>query len=155
MYLTAHRVLTPDRARRGINASLYLHTGAHPLGLIAWDRLRAWGASDFDRITTTHPGRHVESVDELERGGNLVLSYLDVVAADSIPVGQLESELDRLAVDLVDEVGRVRTADHVAARFWVGVMLGPRNLRLEFEALRAACLELLQQHQRHGVALGG
>lgn len=154
MYLAAHRVLTPDRTHRGINVSYYTHDAVRRLVPIEWDKIGSWSPSVFDEITTMHPGHHVDSMDALPRGGNLVLSYLDVLAADSVEAAQLEAELDTLAAALMDEVGRVRAADHVAARFWVGVMLGPENLRLEFEALRAACLELRRAHPSQVVAVG-
>ncbi|MEK7270836.1 MAG: hypothetical protein AAB215_07865 [Planctomycetota bacterium] len=76
MYVTAQRVEdTKDRKKQGINSFLYSHgpqswTGAPPAGVLP----------DAD------PGELVASDIHLPPPGNLVRSYLDVVAPDGTPI---------------------------------------------------------------------
>lgn len=83
MYLTAQRVRSGTRT--GINVLLY----RHPPGLpIAW--------ADPVIVVEQDPGELVSAQIEVPPGGNAVLSYLDIVAEESVRSEQVVEHLEGL-----------------------------------------------------------
>lgn len=85
MYLTAHRVRSRDGQSLGINVFLYDHHGESIPGM-------SWDAPEVRRVEE-RPGVLVGDSVDLVPGGNEVLSYLDVVAADGVVPGLLVEAL--------------------------------------------------------------
>src|SRR5438270_185469 len=91
MYITAHHVASPTSNRDGINSFLHLH-GAMP-GM-------NWNAPNVRLVSDRIPGTLVRQQQEIEPGGNHVLSYLDVVAPDSAGMAQVEAALAQFGNEL-------------------------------------------------------
>ena len=99
MYLAAQRVRSTGRT--GVNVFLY----RHPPGSIAW--------ADPGHVVEQMPGELVSSEIEVPPGGNEVLSFLDVVAAEEVSSDAV--------VDLVDQLREEALRDGVAGAEGVGV----------------------------------
>ena len=85
IYVTAHRVVTPDGHRSGINAFRHRHGGpSQPVPLTTESMLR---------IAENDPGELVADQCDLPPGGNHVRSYLDIVAADDIAPQAIDAAL--------------------------------------------------------------
>lgn len=99
MYLTAHHVASPVSGQEGVNAFLYLHDSTSPLPLT--------------EIPEHSPGTLVAQAISLAPPGNLVLSYLDIVAPDDV-------RWERVRLGLMELVGEKR-----ATRMpWAGELEG-------------------------------
>jgi hypothetical protein len=88
MYLTAHRVRTRGGVE-GVNAYLSLHGDtALPLAHDA--------APDLDRISQSVGGVVVARHEDVPPGGNQVLVFLELAAADGLSAAELHGALDEL-----------------------------------------------------------
>lgn len=93
MYATAHRVLSLS-GQTGINTFVHFH-GAEYL----------WPAEPW-RLPETEPGTLSREQVEVRVGGNRVRSYLDILAPDGTPRGELDIALTDLWLELIaDESG--------------------------------------------------
>lgn len=87
MYLTAHRVVSPD-GQGGTNSFLHRHGPDFPWPEDAW------------RLPEEEPGDVVEEHIEVAPGGNAVRSYLDILAPDGTSI----DEFDRAVAALVQSL---------------------------------------------------
>lgn len=137
MYATAHRVTTP-RGETGINAFLHQHGRTFP-----WP-------DEPSHLPETDPGAHLwNNGPAVRAGGNRVHSYLDVLAPDDTPSGEIEAALDGLWLHLVaDDAGPAAVQGQlpnplvfrygrVVLRFGVELS-GMPNRALEMAELRCA-----------------
>ena len=83
MYVSAQRVMNPKTHARGVNLFKYTHGGA------------SWASVPDDYLPDSNPGELIWQDLQLAPPGNRVLSYLDVVAPDTVSRDEL---CDRLAV---------------------------------------------------------
>src|SRR3990172_1996927 len=133
MFLTAHRVTSPSSGRSGINAFYYRHGDE-----VAVD----WTNPDPVAIGETEPGILVGDAIEVAPGGNLVRSYLDVVAHDATPVAAVEKALAGCRARPPTGVPMV-VRGSVGVRFGVELGLEEDARGPEFEDLRDRALGLL------------
>src|SRR5262249_46162522 len=111
MYLTAQRVYSVTRKKTGINAFLYRH-GAEVVPGMSWDRPVVETIAD-EHIGTRGP-EHVE----IAPGGNRVVSFVDIVAADGTPVERVEDAIRTFGANFPPERLPVSiTLGTVAIRF--------------------------------------
>lgn len=134
MFLTAHRVTSPSSGRSGINAFYYRHGDE-----VAVD----WTNPDPVAIGETEPGILVGDAIEVAPGGNLVRSYLDVVAHDATPVAAVEKALADCRARTDTGVPMV-VRGSVGVRFGVELGLEEDARGPEFEDLRDRALGLLR-----------
>src|SRR3954462_1881712 len=80
MYVTAHLVKSRDQ-REGINAFVHLHGAT-----FQWP-------DDASLLPDTTPGRTVLRQTDPPPGGNDVRAYLDILAPDDTPRGEIERAL--------------------------------------------------------------
>jgi len=138
MYLTAQRVYSPSKKKTGINAFLYRH-GAEAVPGMSWARPLVEPVAD-QHIGTRGP-EHVE----LAPGGNRVVSFIDVVAADGTPIDQIETAVQTLEARLSPEkLPLSMTVGAVAIRFGAQFGLAEAQLREEFTQIAAQALDLLK-----------
>lgn len=111
MYLTAHRVQAVTQVRTGINAVLYRHDSP---GLKI-----DWSSADVGHIADYLPGRVACVDDQIPAGGNLVISFVDLVAADDTNRSEMVSALDRFGAELAQgsSLPLVRRYGDVGLRF--------------------------------------
>ncbi|QRK05588.1 hypothetical protein JQX13_36355 [Archangium violaceum] len=134
MYLTAHRIFSPATGRTGINAFRYRHGEGAKVD---------WTNPDPTVVPETEPGELASDEVEVAPGGNLVRSYLDVVAHDSTTVTAITQALDRFrASDFGSLPAVLRGA--VGVRFSAEVGLAPEARPAEFDALRERLDRLLR-----------
>ncbi len=121
MYATAHRV--SRNGQSGINAFLHLHGPEFP-----WTR-------DAASLPEDNPGRLQGTWTALPPGGNLVHSYLDILAPDGTPRAALMEALEALRRDLSERRNpTIFISGPVTLRF--GVQIGLESQReAEFESL--------------------
>ncbi len=136
MYTTAHRVRSRDD-QIGINSFLYEH-GADESGVISWD------LPDVVAVADGYNGVLVAQSYDVPLGGNMVLSYLDVVTADG-------TELDRITRELGAFISRVerKTSPIVAVINGIGMRFGcilglVARAPQEFDELRNRVLAMLR-----------
>jgi hypothetical protein len=134
VYLTSQRVSAPGDERTGINTYLYRHEES----VSSMD----WSRPELARIVDEFPGTLVAHDTEVPPGGNLIRSYLDIVAADSMPMDEVDSALQQF--DKEWSPSRVGQVIHVGG---VALRLG-LELRLE-----ARAREELRELSRHALAL--
>lgn len=91
IYVTAHRVVAPDGHLSGINAFCHRSAGV-PTPLTTGAMLR---------IAENEPGALVDERCDLPPGGNLVRSYLDIVAADDAAAEAVATALDAMRCHVV------------------------------------------------------
>jgi hypothetical protein len=87
MYLVAQRVLRPQTGEEGINAFHYVHGG---------------GDWVFPPDPEDDPGELINSNVLIPVGGNRVRSYLDVVAPDAAPWGEVRRGVSVFVLDHFD-----------------------------------------------------
>lgn len=133
MYLTAQRVRTRS-GEEGINTFLFLHRNELVPGM-------SWAMPDVALVAEHHPGTAIVQRLEQESGGNDVLSYLDVVAEDSLGLARLRAALGAIDFDL--ERGTTWSDGPVAFRF-LQASADARDARDEFQMLREHALLLLR-----------
>lgn len=113
MYLTSQRVSSPGSERSGINTLLYRHEQPVP-GV-------DWSQPDLVRIAEQFPGTLIAHATDVPPGGNLIHSYLDIAAADTTIVEEVDTALQRLAQEWASaQVGAVRHVGKVALRLYLG-----------------------------------
>lgn len=127
MYATAQRVRTPG-GQVGINVLVY-HHGDRPVP-------RRDSHFDVGRVMQEDPGELVMQQLQVARGGNEVLSYVDVVGDDGASMLQVQRALDGIAHTLPSDLPEVCPGAQVSAVF--GAVLGlPRSfMSEEFQELR-------------------
>jgi len=135
MYLTAHRVQAVTQGGTGINAVLYRHDSAVPE--------IDWSSPDVGHIADHVPGRVACVDDQIRAGGNLVISFVDLVAADDTNRAELVSALDHFDAELAraSPLPFLRQYGNVGLRFDCQADR-EEKARDEFEALRARLLAL-------------
>lgn len=134
MYLTAHRVVSPTTGRTGINAFHYRHGEVPEVD---------WTNPDPGVIPETEPGNLISDDVEVAPGGNLVRSYLDVVAHDSTAIHAITQALDQFRESALGSVPAVLRGV-VGIRFSAEAGLAPEALPLEFDNLRDRVDRLLR-----------
>ena len=141
MYLTAHRVESPNRAKRGINATLYLHDSPE-------DRSLDWSHPNVAEISEARPGRFVAEDNELKPGGNTVASYLDIIAPDGTAddlicesLSQFEPSIGSAALPITAQFGPI------VIRFYARYGLQGNRVDV-FGALRKKAVDLLHTKTR-------
>jgi hypothetical protein len=105
MYVTAHRVVSPSTGAEGVNAFHYIHGG------YVWE-----GAPPPEFHPETNPGTLFNDAVEVPPPGNRVRSYLDVVAPDDTPAGEIERAV---AEATAREVPSRFPATWTTGRLWV------------------------------------
>lgn len=93
MYLSTHRIesLEPPK-HRAIHGFLYVHGKALDLS-----------ARTFEEITVRDPGGELvgsRTPKPPSRGGNAVLSFLDIVAPDDVGTDELKERLEKFPLDI-------------------------------------------------------
>ena len=136
MYLTAHRVHSRVHGRAGINAFRYLHGDARLPGM-------SWDVPDVGLVAQAYPGRLDLDETEVPPGGNDVLSYLDVVAADGTSAQTFRAALEQFRERVGHRATPLReTIDRVGIQF--GLVLGLEGQeQREFDSLRERIWALL------------
>ncbi|KYF83580.1 hypothetical protein BE11_44940 [Sorangium cellulosum] len=138
MYLTAQRVYSISKRKTGINAFLYRH-GAEAVPGMSWARPLVEPVAD-QHVGTRGP-EHVE----IAPGGNRVVSFVDIVAADETPIEQIEAAVQTVEARLSPEqLPLTITVGAVAIRFGAQFGLAEAELREEFEQITAKALDLLK-----------
>jgi hypothetical protein len=134
VYLTVHKVRSPT-LRVGTNAFTYVHDPDAPID---------WNHPDISQIATSLPGRRTEAAVEIAPGGNTVISYLDVAAANGTPYEVIRQALEA-AEHQIDGRDSVLIPGPIAIRFGTELGNAP-NARSEFSHLRGRLLEILDRH---------
>ena len=134
MFLTAHRVVSPATHRSGINAFLYRHGEATPVD---------WTNPDPTIVSEAYPGVLVSDDVEIVPGGNLVRSYLDVVAHDPTPPSSISRALDRFRASALGSNPALLRGE-VGIRFGTEMGLAEDARPGEFDDLRAKMDRLLR-----------
>lgn len=129
MLLTAQRVRS-IKGDDGVNAFYYRH-GAIP----------GWVARPPKGIPDDNPGIRVNATTEIEPGGNLVVSYLDIIAPDETPASEVLASLQGFLSLEHRQLPWVATVDRCTFRFWVQPTLVSRWAE-EFKALAKAALRV-------------
>ncbi len=140
MYVTAHRIRSAQN-RVGINAFLYQHGDSVVPGM-SWDQPLVAPVAD------EHIGTRVAEKVEVAPGGNHVMSYLDVVAADETSADAIEQALNDFEKRITTEALPVtRTLDRVAIGF--GTQFGPAERVVgEFRDLAVRAMDLVRNPQK-------
>jgi hypothetical protein len=116
MYLTAQRVRARG-GREGINVLLYRHGS---------DAAVNWENPDFEELTMKTPGSLVARSTPIRPGGNNVLTFLDVLAPDSVTEAELGEAFRTMSVTMPLEARRWRgRSERVSARFLAEVSNQP------------------------------
>ncbi|HYO52501.1 hypothetical protein [Archangium sp.] len=137
MYLTSQRVSAPGEERTGINTYLYRHGEAVPS--IDWSR------PDLARIVDEFPGTLVAHATEVPPGGNLIRSYLDIVAPDSMRMDAVDLALQQFDKEWSSSrIGQVIHMGGVAFRLGLELRLEARA-REELRDLSLHALALLRK----------
>lgn len=136
MYAGAQRVRNRERA--GINTFLYMH-GSSPIPITSA------GYPDLDEVANHQPGRLVRTLTDVPRGGNDVLSFLDVVAPDAIATPELTHHLEHASAEVamtdLPKIWYVQAA-RIAIKFWA-LNLSGEPARQEYDALKRRLLHIL------------
>jgi hypothetical protein len=133
MYITAHLVKSTDQ-REGINAFLHVHGTS-----FAWP-------DDASSLPETTPGETALHHTDLPPGGNQVRAYLDILAPDRTPRGEIAQALTALAQDL-RERRNPTVFRHGVVTIRFGVELGLEGLRTQqLEMLTHSAMRLLDEH---------
>lgn len=132
MYVTAHRVTRRDTGETGVNAFLHLHGAQDP-------KIKStWTHADVDRVAYENPGTICRQLVELAPGGNAVMSYLDVVAADSTKPDQIVEAVRQFGGKIEsEEIPITLVVDQIAVRLSLVQGLSGQE-HLEFERLAKA-----------------
>lgn len=104
MYVTAQRVISPVSGMRGVNVYLYAH-----------------GPIVLPQTPEANPGTLVWHDLQLAPPGNRVLSYLDIMASDAMPLENLRGYLVSLKHSMVEN-GNPSTA--IWGPLWIRYGLG-------------------------------
>jgi hypothetical protein len=138
MYLTAQRVYSLAKKKTGINAFLYRH-GAEVVPGMSWERPIVELVAD-EHIGTRGP-EHVE----IAPGGNRVVSFVDIVAADDTPIEQVEDAVRTFGANFSPErLPTSSTHGPVAIRFGAQFGLAEDKVRDEFAQIARQALDLLR-----------
>jgi hypothetical protein len=136
MYATAHRVKSRD-GQVGINALLHEHRGDEG-GLISWDN------PDVVAVAEGYVGMLVAQSFDVPPGGNRVLSYLDVAAADGVAPVRVAKALDAFGNLIGKEPSPITAVlNGVGVRLGWSLGLTP-GAHQEFDALCQRVLEILR-----------
>jgi hypothetical protein len=137
MYLTSQRVYSASRKKAGINTFLYRH-GDQEFPGMRWDRPR------LERVADERVGTRAAEHVEIGPGGNRVLSYVDIVAADSTPIAEVEEALRVFGETFSpDALPETRLLGSIAVRF--GAEFGLMDhVREEFAMIAEPALNLLR-----------
>jgi hypothetical protein len=136
MYIVAQRVRGRNDAV-GVNATRYEHVP----GEVDWTR-----PDVLDFVTTQAPGRRVAQEFALTPGGNAVLSYADVVAAEPVSAEHMNDIVEMLVLDAArNEHGRLHGKGWWAAYFATGT---PAVRQQELGALRDALVRMAARHEQ-------
>ena len=136
MYLTAQR-LTTLSGEMGINVLLHRHGGRDIPGM-------SWEKPDVEFVAEKVPGTVVAQNLEIPPGKNHVMSYLDVVASDSVEAPHISDVLDQAERLLEHQAPPlVRCLEGVGVRFSLEPGLEGYEDE-EFKALKHASLQLLR-----------
>ena len=144
MYVTAHRVRRHQSGEVGINAFLHLHYSPPPDWL-------DWNQPDFSRAIDEWPA-HLNKMDcDVPPGGNSVMSYLDVLAEDSVEVAQIRAAFDEASMRLKHEKPPlVIGSGKISVRFVAVATTGLNGAeQLEFITLGEALVNLVEQWQQN------
>jgi len=139
MYLTAHRVYNKTENKDGINAFRHVHDDGS-MKDTEWD-----SADVVDLVSEERPGRLVDKKNELQPvGGNLVRSYLDIVAPDGTQPKDIHNALDQFEKVIQGAtLPIVRKFNGVSIRFGACHGLPDGKLLQECQELRKCALSLL------------
>lgn len=134
MYLTAHHVHREGVEQ--INAFLHLH-----------GRDFVW-PPDPERLPDEEPGEVVAKLTPLTPGGNLVRSYLDLLAPDDTPESELRDAVRHLQDDLLERRNPTLFR-HLRVTIRFGVELGLAGIRKhELTALATTAFGLFARKER-------
>jgi hypothetical protein len=133
MYLTAQRVRAQD-GKDGVNSYLFLHGDEEVPGM-------SWSTPDVALVADQHPGALVVQRIEQDLGGNEVLSFLDVVARDSVGVEQFRAALSSTAFDPTR--GMIWSAGPLSFRFFCSAA-NHRDPAIEYQELHDHALLLVR-----------
>lgn len=133
MYATAH--LVRGHGEEGINAFLHHHGRTFPWPSEPW------------RLPEEGPGKIVARKVDLQPGGNDVRAYLDVLAPDGTPAGQIQAALAAFARELCERRNPT-VFEHAPGRVTIrfGVEGSLERLRDEqFSVLSGVVIQLLRR----------
>jgi len=137
VYVAAQRVRSASGV--GINVFIYRHASAKV-------PTRSDGAIDVVRVAEEFPGQLVSSNTQIPPGGNEVLSYLDIAAADGTSVDQLASlSLPRKPGGIV--IPHVWPHNGIGARFGTRSFVHEAAAAEEFGQLKDAMIDALRSPQ--------
>ena len=138
MYLTAQRLYSPAKKKTGINAFLYRHGDEAVPGM-------SWARPLVELVADQHIGTRGPEHVEVAPGGNRVVSFVDIVAADGTPIDQIETAVQTFEARLSPEqLPLSMTVGVVAIRFGAQFGLAEVQLREEFTQIAAQALDLLR-----------
>ena len=136
MYLTAHRVKS-RQAAVGISVFLHVHSSPEYADL-------TWELPDVTDIAQSRPGVLVSHSYDLPPGGNSVLSYLDIAAADDASAETIEGALSAFRTRIPGQEAPIVVSDRgVGIQFSAVLGLADR-LEEEFDELRGRALSLFR-----------
>lgn len=138
MYLTAQRVYSLRARKTGVNAFLYRHGDSTVPGM-------SWEQPVVEQVADEHIGTRGPERVEIAPGGNRVLSFVDIVAADSVPISRIEEAVGEFRARF--SPGRLPVAirlGKVAIRFGAQSGLTGDHARKEFEEIAELALDLLR-----------
>lgn len=141
MYLTAQRVFSMKANKTGVNAFLYRHDPDGVPGM-------SWDQPLLPRVADNHIGRRGPEHVEIAPGGNRVLSFIDIVTADSTPIDQVQDATRKFATTMLSsDLPAMHTIGAVAIRFGAQHGLDEVQLREEFAQIAEHALNLLEHPQ--------
>jgi len=136
MYLTAHRIISRE-GKVGINAFLHKHSDIEVPNI-------SWEEPDIDLIADLFPGSLVAESIDIAPGNNQVLSYLDVVTADSTEITKVVNALEKIESEVeTQKPPLVEMVEGVGIRF--ALQFGRYDIKLqEYRELKNRSLNLLK-----------
>jgi hypothetical protein len=111
--------------------------------------MKNWEAPDVELIADAFPGELIAENLEIDVGGNLVLAYLDIVAADVTPHSDIEDALKLMEPRVTtNHLPLVQRGQRVGVRFGAILGLTGEPARIEFQVLSQRALGLLRRPKR-------
>ncbi len=141
MYLTIHRVESPDEPRlRAVHGYLYMHGEHIELGPVL-----------FEEITVRDPGGELVDRDDdtpPPPGGNTVLSFLDIVTQDDADLADVRRQLESFSYEIsAPELPMTQKSGPIWLKFHISTptYMTERNAVAEYTELSTRAIELLER----------
>ena len=137
MYLTVHRVVSPN-SERGINGAVYRHDTDRQDPI--------WISPDLEDISSNNLGTQIKCRTDINPGENAVECFLDIAFPDDFSVCEVTDALSRFRQS-IHSISTKRTFDMVAIEFVVNPGSREKS-RDNFDQLSTAAIDLFRNRNR-------